>query len=1126
MKRWNRKNELLADAAERASVAAAWLGAAPYPAKKLIDAWYLVLGSQMHDMLPGTSLPKCYEYCWNDDLLALNQFAAVTTDAVGAVAAQMDTRVQGVPLVVYNPLSTDREDVIEAMIEFPGAAPKDVDVFDSNNQSVPSQVIAHDGNRMTVLILARVPSVGLAVFDVRPSDDPLFSFPLKANDRTIENELLRVTVNEAGDIASIFDKKNNREALSAPAQLAMLYENPAQYPAWNMDWNDRKNPPRSYVSGPARVRVIEQGRVRVALEVTRQCEGSRFVQRISLTALSDRVEVANLIDWQTPQRSLKACFPLSVSNPNATYDIAVGAIERCNNEPKKYEVPQHQWIDLTDRDGQYGVAILNDSKYGSDKPDDNTLRLTLLYTPGTRGGYRDQGTQDFGRHEIAYAIAPHTGDWRQAKVSWQGRRFNQPMLAFQSPAHPGALGRSFSLIKLNTEQVAIEAIKTAEDGDEIIVRLKELTGQPAQNVRVISSTSIAAAREVTGQEKPMTAAVKIGQGVLSTDLSPFQLRAFAVKLGNAPVNASLPQSQSVALAYDLDAISSDANRADGAFDNDGRSFPTEQLPHTVVSEGIAFTIGPASDGEKNVLKCRGQTIQLPQGFSRLYVLACAVDGEQDATFRIGDKPIAQRVQAWSGFIGQWDNRLWSETTPETSTEVRGEMCGLVPGYTKRDTVAWYCSHRHHPTGGNEHYQYCYLFKYAFDIPAGATSVTLPQNDKIRVFAMTVAKNGHDAIVAAHPLYDTLADHAVDPTTTTASISPAGGTFNDVTRVTLHHPLYWKTGTLRYTLDGSEPVAGSKAYDGKPILLSSSARIRARQFDESGRVGPEASAELNVNDTTAPKVKSIWAATISPVVRIDFTEPLSPRAAGAPANYRFDPPVTVRSAELSDDGMTVRLTLAERLTPKTPYTVSLREVGDASPASNRVAPDTIALAVARPVFSLDSITCPTEPPMEVSLPDLPAKAADAWTMNLFVRTDQQPENRTIIAGFGAARDTDSGIGRYLCKFGRGVHFWSRGRDVESRRAPFDLNRWQMITATYDGKTLRLYKDATNVGEREVSLDDDEQVVRVAPLDPWDKRRRFKGEIRQFTIWDAALLPEAIKSLQETQPTSAPMAEDQK
>ena len=63
MKRWNRKNELLADAAERASVAANLWAQTPYPSRPALQAWDLILGSQMHDMLPGTSLPKAYEFC-------------------------------------------------------------------------------------------------------------------------------------------------------------------------------------------------------------------------------------------------------------------------------------------------------------------------------------------------------------------------------------------------------------------------------------------------------------------------------------------------------------------------------------------------------------------------------------------------------------------------------------------------------------------------------------------------------------------------------------------------------------------------------------------------------------------------------------------------------------------------------------------------------------------------------------------------------------------------------------------------------------------------------------------------------------------------------------------------------
>src|SRR5262245_32077763 len=91
MKRWNRKNELLADAAERASVAAWWMGGRAYPAQRLEDAWYLLLGSQMHDILPGTSVPKAYDFSWNDECLAANQFSGILADAAESVISGMDT---------------------------------------------------------------------------------------------------------------------------------------------------------------------------------------------------------------------------------------------------------------------------------------------------------------------------------------------------------------------------------------------------------------------------------------------------------------------------------------------------------------------------------------------------------------------------------------------------------------------------------------------------------------------------------------------------------------------------------------------------------------------------------------------------------------------------------------------------------------------------------------------------------------------------------------------------------------------------------------------------------------------------------------------------------------------------
>ena len=1108
MKRWNRKNELLADAAERASVAAQWLGGASYPTKRLYDAWDLVLGSQMHDMLPGTSLPIAYDYCWNDELLALNQFGAVTQDAVGSVAAAMNTQAKGVALVVYNPLAIAREDVAEATVTFPGAAPAQVQVYGPNGLPVPTQTLMRAGNTVKVLFLASVSSMGFAAFDARP----LVSAPgigvLKIGKNSLENARFRVTLNADGDIASVYDKVNHKETLENPARLAFQYENPSQFPAWNMDWADAQKAPRGYVNGPAQMRIVEAGPVRVALEVTRTTDGSRFVQTIRLASggAGDRVEVANKIDWQTRQTALKASFPLTTSNPKATYDLQVGAIERGNNDPKKYEVPQHQWFDLTAVDGKYGVAVLNDSKFGSDKPDDSTVRLTLLYTPGVRGGYQDQATQDTGRHDILYALAPHVGDWRSANVPWTAKRLNQPLMTFQTPTHAGALGRTLSLASVSTPQVEISALKKAEDSGEVIIRLRELRGKSASGVQVKMAAPILSAREVNGQEAPLGPAT-VRNGVLMTDLGGFSLRAFALKLGRPSAHVAPVRSRPVALAYDVDAVSFTRAPADGAFDAAGRTLPGEALPATINSDGVVFQIGPTADGAKNALSCRGQTITLPAGQSRVYLLAASSDGDIPARFTVGGQTYPATVQDWGGFIGQWDNRLWQGDVPELSYDWHNEFGGLTPGYVKPAEVAWFSSHRHNPQSGNEFYAYSYLFKYGFAVPDGATSLTLPDDPRIRVFAVSVASGGHDAVVAARPLSDTLADHRAGSGPETApTISPSGGTFHDTTVVTIAHPLYWRVGALHYTLDGSAPTAASPVYTG-PFTLEDVTTVRAAEIDGAGTT-QIANASLDIHDTTPPQVASGQMLPDLPLAMVDFSKPVSKDTAEQAANYHFDGGFVVKSASLGLDGRTVTLELDHAATLTTSANLTVSGVKDVSPAGNLIIPQAVGLTSGGRVFASGPLLAKT--PQEFKIADLPVKARDPWTINLFCKVEHQPENQTIIAGFGRATDGQVGTGRYLSKFANGIHFWSANEDVETT-TPLDLGRWQMLTATYDGQTLRVYKDAVKLAEQKVDLSDDLSQVEVMPKDPWEQERVLDGEVRDMTIWKQSLSPGQLQIL---------------
>lgn len=1126
MKRWNRKNELLADAAERSAVAANWLGAAPYPTKKLYDAWDLTLGSQMHDMLPGTSLPKAYEYCWNDDALSANQFAAVEEDSVSGVVAALDTNASsgGAALVVYNPLAIAREDVADGSLAAADPA-SEVQVFGPDGKPVPTQTTRHAGGKAEFIFLANVPPVSFTTFEARiiPAGGKASTLAIGA--RSLENARYRVTVNDAGDISSIIDKAGHGEMLAAPIRLEFHQENPERFPAWNMDWKDRQKPARGYVDGPATIREVENGPVRVTLEIERRAEGSRFVSRVSLCAggAGDSVGFRDQIDWGTREACLKAALPLTVSNPMAAYDDKVGVTMRGNNDPKKYEVPQHEWLDLTDRDGGYGVTVLNDCKFGSDKPDDHTVRMTLLYTPGVRNDYQDQACQDFGRHDLAYALSGHAKGWREAGAVASGHRFNQPLRVFQAAAaHPGPLGRSFSLVSVDNSNVDLVAIKKAEDSQETIIRLRETAGEETQTAHLRFAVPVTAVREVDGQERALTkaASASLTDGEVTVQMPAYGVRAFALKLASPGAPIAPPTGVSLVLPFDQDAVSARSNRADGDFDGNGRTFPAEMLPSTVVSEGVPFKLGSTADGEKNALACRGQSIQLSSGdFDRVEILAASSAGDKTLEFGFtgADAAVAKfqaRIQDWSGYVGQWDNRVWKGKVPELSYSWSNPLDGVVPGYVKPATVAWFASHRHEQ-GGDGVYEYCYLFKYAFKVPKGAHTFVLPNEPDARIFAVTLVKDGREATPPTEPLYDTFADHqplAPD------SFQPAAGKYGDSIAASINPPLYWQGDGLRYTVDGSEPTASSPQYAG-PIPLHASATVKTRVFlPNTPNGGPVGSVHYEIDDRTAPTVHSVEASTLTPEVSVTFSEPIDPASAATPANYQLEPDdAPVVSAAPSASGSAVTLRLAHPLAPSGNHRLHVRGVTDCSPAHNAVAQVVVAVDLVQPAYSLpETVVCDGQNSREIPVAGLPTDGKAPWTINLFVRTHEQPANRTLIAGFGAAQD-DTGRGRYLAKFANGIHFWSGDQDGDTT-TPLDLDRWQMLTAAFDGGAIHLYKDGKAIGKADVSFASEESVVRIAPVDPWDKELRFKGEVAGLTIWKEALSAEAVALLLKNAPGS--------
>ena len=514
-------------------------------------------------------------------------------------------------------------------------------------------------------------------------------------------------------------------------RLAFFPQNESySWPAWEILKKTVDASPQA-ITGEVKVTVAEEGPLRASVCVERTLGDSRFRQWITLRegAQADRIDLVNDIDWQSSDALLKAEFPLSVSNPEAVYDLGVGSVARGNNTATAYEVYAQQWADLTDADGSYGVSVLNDSKYGWDKPADNTLRLTLLHTPATKGGYAYQNKQDFGHHTFTYSIVGHAGDYRAGGAVRKAEVLNQPLRAFVAPRHGGVLGRSFSLVASQNPNVALRALKQAEDSDEYVVRFYETSGLGSQQAVASFAAQIVDARELNGVEDVVGDAEFSGRE-LRFEVGPFGMKTFRVKLAR-PVRALTPAAEAaVELPYNVKTASYNPFRSDSNFDGKGNSYAAELMPSRIVYGGVGFEIGdPAA---QNGVKCRRDTIDLPRGrYGKLYLLAASTMYDTQAVFTVDGKEHTALVPYYGGFIGQWGHT------------------GHTEPYLKDAQVAFVGTHKHDMIRNEDRpYEFTYMFRIGLDIPEGARQLVLPDDPRIVVFAATVAEDPAGGIGAA------------------------------------------------------------------------------------------------------------------------------------------------------------------------------------------------------------------------------------------------------------------------------------------------------------------------------------------------------------------------------------------
>ena len=517
----------------------AWLQGLDYPQKPLNEAWKKVLFNQFHDLAAGSGIAVIYRDAQKDYDVVHWTANDAQGNALKTLASRVDTasikNASFAPgnvtsVMVVNPLSWSRNDLVEADVQLPEPATS-MTVEGADGNILQSQTLSSDPQTHTTHLLIKtheVPSLGYQVLHVGGAarDQLQPTSKLKATGTTLENELIRVTVDpKTGCITSLLDKKTNFETIAAGGcgnQLQTFKDTPKDYDAWNIDPGtyDHYTPIESADS----VQLIDKGPLRASIRVTRNWQKSKFVQDIVLTDDSPEVEIVNDIDWHETHVLLKAAFPLAATSGMATYEIPYGSIERPttrNNsfEKAKFEVPAMRWADLGDN--QHGLSLINESKYGYDAVG-NQLRLTLLRSP-----VWPDPDADRGHHHFRYWLYPHAGDWKQAMTVRRGYETNYPLTAMQVEAHAGEWPAEKSFVSVKTDNVVLTAVKKAEDLNALLFRVYEWAGK-AGDVTISVPPGATGASLTNLMEKPEGNAIAVFGDSVSFPITPYAIQTIRV----------------------------------------------------------------------------------------------------------------------------------------------------------------------------------------------------------------------------------------------------------------------------------------------------------------------------------------------------------------------------------------------------------------------------------------------------------------------------------------------------------------------------------------------------------------------------------------------------------------------
>lgn len=469
--------------------------------------WRTVLLNQFHDILPGSSIAEVYE-------VTKKEYAEIESRLAEMIAEKLNLLMDGGQdkISVFNTLGFDRNDVV-SLGDCHAAA-----LTDESGKIYPVQETAQGA----VAYITDIPAKGgktLQLLDTVKEE----ASRIQITENGIETPFYRISIDENGLFTSIYDKECDREVLKAgeKGNLLRMYEDkPMHYDCWDIDmyysekyWDAEK---------ADKIQWTEEGPVRATLEIQRTISNSVIKQEIHFYADSRRIDFSTWVDWKEHQHLLKVHFPVNIHSDEATFEVQFGNLKRkihgnTSWDEARFESCGQKWMDISE--GHYGVSLLNDCKYGYSAKDSN-IALTLI-----KSGIEPNKTADQEEHVFTYALYPHKEMWSAAGTVQEAYKLNQP--AYATKGELKNTGKSF--ISTDKDNIIIETVKPAENGDGMIVRLYDCENSLTKATLTFAEGMLESVEECNLMEEKEADIEACGNS-FTVSVKPYEIKTYRVRL--------------------------------------------------------------------------------------------------------------------------------------------------------------------------------------------------------------------------------------------------------------------------------------------------------------------------------------------------------------------------------------------------------------------------------------------------------------------------------------------------------------------------------------------------------------------------------------------------------------------